>query len=257
MVKKSFNVLKNNPILVLYYAVYLIISFLIMFLIYPNNLSQFTNTDNMADFNFAAYISAMSRILLASLIVYIIGLVFISGFGNMIKEAVLQEKVPGAAFLSGIKKFFVRNLLATLLLLAFSIGYSIIVSILVIIITLTTQLIYAMAIFIPILSIFLVMIAIPFVILWFPAIFIDDIGVIRGLTKGAKAGAKNYWRLLLLMLVMYVPIVGNMIFNYESMTSGVIFSLGTNISYILTAAITIFALPYIFIVYNEYYNSSN
>lgn len=253
MVKKSFHVVKNNPILILFYAAYLIVSILVMYLIYPDNLSQFPSNVNVATIDLVAYKNAMIRLLLASFLLYIMGVLFISGFGNMIKEAILQEKTSVSFFLPGIRKYFVRNLLSSLLMAAFIMGYAIILSILTIIIALSLG--QTASLFIPIFTILLVLIAIPFVILWSPAIFIDDIGVIRGLSKGAKAGANNYWRLFLLIIVMNLPTVGNIIINYNSTPSVEIFNPSMIITYILSAAITIFVIPYLFMVYRD--NNSN
>lgn len=264
MVSKSIDILKKNSVLILFYAAYMVAMFLIVFMLYPKDMSQFSNTDP-ATFDFAIFRNIMLKMLLASLLMGIAGLSFFSGFGSMISEAVLNGKTFAASFLPGLKKFFVRVLLATLLLSAFYIGFSIVLSIILIPITIITVISGAanpaatdyvatgnlIGLITASISAVAVIFSFPFIISWYSSIFIDDTGVIQGLKNGAKSSVKNYWKLVLVILTMYLPIVTYMIINFASMTKGVIFTPGYLVVCILAAIISIVALPIIFMIYKE------
>lgn len=255
MLKKSINLLKNNSILILLYFAYIVISFLILYVLYPKDMSQF-NSLNPSGFDFAAYIVMMIKMLIASLLSGVLGLLFLSGFGSMLSEAIKKGKTSISSFLPGIQRYFVRILLAMLLLLAFSIGFSIVISIIIIPITLflviaeSTSITMVSLVTMAITMVVIVFIC-PFILLWFPSILIDDIGVMKGLANGAKAGVKNYWKLVLIIVVIYLPITLNTAFSYDTMAKGIIFTPTYLILYLLTAIISIVALPIIFMVYNE------
>ena len=251
MIKKSLHLLKNNTVIILFYAIYLVVMFLIVFTLYPKDMNQF-NSMNPNSFDFAAYFNAMAKIFFASILMYACGILFLSGFGCMISEVVLEGKTKATSFLPGISKFFVRVLLASLLLIAFYIGFSIVLSIIIIPITFIMLAYGNMAtLIITLIAAVAVIFTIPFIILWFPSIFIDDAGVIQGLINGAKVGVKNYLKLVFVLFVMYLPIFAYIIVNFDSMSKGVIYTPSYFIMCILAAIISIVAIPIIFIMYKE------
>lgn len=177
-----------------------------------------------------------------------------SGFGNMISETVINGETSAASFLPGLKKYFARVLLASLLLIAFCIGFSSALSIIIIPITVLCVIngsINSLNVIIVLIEVVAVTLVIPFILLWLPSIFIDNAGVIQGLKNGVKAGVKNYWKLVLVIWMIYIPSAVNIVINFNTIMDGDIFTLGYLVMYILTAIITIVVLPMIFIIYKE------
>lgn len=253
MVVKSLNLLKKNSVIILFYAAYMVVMYLIVFMLYPKDMTQFMNVDPN-NFDFAAYFIMMTKLFIALILMGVLGILFLSGFGSMISEAVVKGKTSANSFLPGLKKYFVRVLLSSLLLVAFSIGLTIVLSIIAIPLTFLAILSGNMmnSIIIGIFTSMIVIFSVPFVTLWFPSIFIDDVGVIQGLKNGAKAGFKNYWKLLLMILLMYLPVIVNTAINYSSIANGVIFTPGYIVTCIIVSIITIIAIPAIFLIYEEY-----
>jgi len=197
-------------------------------------------------------------------LIYGLSITFISGFGLMIKEAVITGKTSINSFLPGFKKYFVRILLMSLLLFAFAIGFSIVISIITIPIMIVQiansgfenlqnlQNIKNMSLSITLVTTSLTIIAIPFMILWLPSIFIDDVKIIQGLKNGVKAGVKNYWRLLVYMIILYLPIIIYQIFSFDTLMKGVIFTPSYIAILILEACLSMVILPIFYMIYNEY-----
>lgn len=261
MFKKSINLLKKNPVIIMLYAAYMVVMFLIIFILYPKDLSQFNNP-NPATFEIIAYGIVMMKMLLATFIMLLLGLFFMAGYGNMISEAVIHGETSITSFLPGLRKFFVRVLLAMLLLAAFAIGFSILLSLIIIPITVFLAIngstsIYMVSIISTLISLILVVFSSPFIILWYPAIFIDDLGVIQGLKSGAKVGVKNYWKLILIMVILCIPFVANVFLNFNAMADGVIFTPSYIIILIIVSIISVVILPATFILYKENSNIEN
>jgi hypothetical protein len=233
------------------YAIYMVAIALVMIILYPKNMNQFVNA-NPFYFDFAGYISAMLRILISSVIMFFLSMLFFSGYGNMITEAIKQEKTSVSSFLPGIQKYFVRVLLSFLLLTAFAIGASIVLSIILIPITLFAAIGgMFIGIIASLVSIILMALVIPFILLWFPAIFIDDVGVIQSMKNGAKAGTKNYGKLILLIFVMYAPALIYMQVEQDAIMQGMIMTPGYYAIYILSAILCAVLLPMLFIIYDD------
>ncbi len=258
MISKSFYLLKKNPFLVLFYAIYIAITFVLVLLLYPRDFSQFSDPQNYMNFDYIAYAIIMLKMLIAAGLMFLISLFFTAGYGFMITEAVTTGETSAASFLQGIKKFFVRILLLMLLLIAIVIGISIIIGIISIPLAFAMVMVgdpFIMSVIIYIVTIALVFFSVPFFILWIPAVFIDDTRIMKGLTNGLKAGVKNYWKLLLLLFFMYVPIVIYMLFNINTMYSGQIFSAGYFLLLSIEALISIIYLPIVFNIYHNYRQS--
>jgi len=216
MNKKTFKLIKENPVIILFYTAYLLVIMFIILLFYPKNLNQLGSYAYYDSFNLATYFMAMIKLLMAVLLMVIVQLLFIPGFNYLITEAIRKGKTSAEDFFPGLKKFFVRTLLAMLLLTAFGIGFVLVASIITIPFTILLMLSGTLAIHlinininIIIILIFctLMLFAAPFIILWIPSIFIDDVGVMKGLTNGAKVAAKNYWRLVLILLIAGIPTI--------------------------------------------------
>lgn len=253
MLKKTLQILKENPVIILFYAAYIIIVFGILYLLYPHDLSGLTNTD-MTSFDFMAILIVMVKMLTACILLAAIGVVFMSGYGGMLAEAVVTGKTSSSSFLPGIRKFFTRTLLSFLLLFGFSIGVSILVSIVTVPITIIETLkgrenVESLSLIISLFSSTLMIFCLPFVALWFPALYLDNTGVTQSLKNGAKAGVKNYWKLVLILLLIYLPIGINLVINFDSMAKGRIFTPGYILICLLEVIISIFILVILFLIY--------
>lgn len=258
MIKKSIKTLTNHPVLILFYALYLISTYLILFLLFPHDMNRFKDVNN---FDFMAYGIMMIKMLSATILLGVIGILFLCGYGNMMAEAVKGQGTSAASFFPGIAKFFVRVLLAILLLMAFTFVLSMIISLISVPFILyqaihsagnaiyDTGYINSITLFSMVITMLFVIFLMPFVILWFPAIFHDDIGVMKGLQKGAKAGIKNYWRIVLLLAIIYLPIVIVMMIDLKSVVNGNIFTPGMMIIYLLEAILSTILIPILFYLY--------
>lgn len=250
MIKKSIQLLKNNPVLILLYAGYTLFTLFIVLFLYPTNINQFSNPYS---FDFREYIMAMTRMMLAILIMGAGGLVFMTGYVGMLVEAMFTGKTSSASFFPSIKKYFVRILLAALLLVAMAIGFSIVVALITIPFTMMAIMngnLGASLITLGIMAV-IVIAAVPFIIMWYPAIIIDNAGVTQGLKLGLKSGVKNYGKLLLGLFVIYIPIFAYTVLNFRHMQSGQMYNIWYFIVCIVVSAITMILLPAMYYLYHE------
>lgn len=251
MLKKSIELLKNNPVLIFTYGTFSLIMFLLVLLRQPSDLIGLSN-GHIERFDMRSYFITINLILLAAILIYGLSLLFISGYGNMMREAIINGKTTIKDFMPGIARYFGRVILMSLLLIAFSIGISLVLSIIMVpLIMLSLNNLYLVTLISTLVTTVSVICAIPFVLLWIPAIFLDNHGVVKGLVQGAKTGAKNYGKLLLLMVVMYIPSILNAIINFNTLVSGNLHNLGYLISTIVTMLLTVFYVPLIFIIYRD------
>lgn len=251
MLKKSFLILKNNPVLILLYLGSMLLIYLIMYGLYPHDYNQMSQT-YVTSFDFAEYMITMLKMMLAALLMSVVSLLFYSGFGFMMNEAVITGKTNISSMPTGIKKFTIRILLAYLLYMAFAIGFSIVIGITMIpFIILATVKGVAFIIIYVIVLMLLITAVIPLLMLWMPAIFADNCSAMQGLKRGWKAGFKNYWKLVLIVVVNYLPVAIYMVFNYSSMSSGNIFNLGYLLVIIISSIISLIISPMLFILYYE------
>ncbi|MDF2905930.1 MAG: hypothetical protein K0R34_1251 [Herbinix sp.] len=258
MLKKALQLLKKNPIIILCYAVFLAINILLIFFLYPKSFGADTYTkDGMLDYSL--YMATMRNILIALLLVFIISLFYISGFYNMIREAVFSGKTRLYSFLDGIKKYLGRVILSVLLTAAIVIVGSILLGLLSIPFTIMavsngTGSLLVITLVIMLFTLLLVIIPTPFIVLWLPALFLEDTGVIRSLKLGAKAGARNYWRLLLASFILVLPQAIYSILNYNVMMRGSLFTAGYYGLLGIMAILSLVYNVYAFIIYHEYRN---
>lgn len=261
MIKKSLTILKNNPVLILLYTAFLVVSLVIILLLYPKDMGMYLNMDS---FNLYSYLVMMVKMLYAIFLLYVLGFVFIVGYGSMLAEAVITGKTYVASFFSGLKKFFVRMLLAVLLYLAMAIGFSTICSTVsipfIMISAMKTASTVAydptasmnLSISITIVMLLLMIFLLPFALLWFPAIFTENTGVFQGLKSGARAGVKNYWKLLLILIVIYIPMVIYMYINFHKIMGGVVLTPGLLFVYLIEAIVMVVVFPILYLIYLKY-----
>lgn len=250
MIKKSIQLLRNNPVMILLYAGYMLFTLLIVFFLYPTNMNQFSNPYT---FDFGEYIMVMTKMMLASLLMGAGGLVFMSGYAGMLVEAMFTGKTSIASFVPCVKKYFVRILLAGLLLAAMAIGFSILLALITIPFTMMAVMSgnLGASLITVVVMVVIAIAAVPFIIMWYPAIFIDNVGVTQGLKLGMKSGVKNYWKLLLGLFVVYLPIFAYTILNYNQMQTGEIYNIWYIIVCIVVAVIVVILLPAMYYLYHE------
>ncbi len=259
MIKKSIKLLKENNSIILVYFIFFAITALIYFSLYPHNMYDYIQGES---FDIAGYMFAMMKMLIASLLMCGLSLLFISGYGNMMAEAIDYGKTSLKSFFPGIKKFFVRVLLMALLSGAIVFGFSIIIGIVSVLFAFMMLAlsggdnILIVSIVIMLITVILLILAMPFIILWLPSIFLDNIKIIQGLKNGFKAGVKNYGKLVLLLLVMYLPFFIYYIFAYDSLIQGKIYTPGYYIIILLDAIVGIVVLPISFLIYKDYKNKA-
>lgn len=255
MFKNVLNLLKNNPVIIAFHLMYELLILLIVLLLYPNNINQFGVYGN---FNFAVYFMTMGKLFAACGFIFILSLLFMPGFGHMLSEGVTRGKTSVQAFVEGINRFFVRMLLLTLLGMAAAIAFSIIISIIIVPVTIFLTLgggvagVQSMSVVIMILTLIITIFIIPFVVLSFPSILMDDVSTTQGIKNGAKAGVKNYWKLVAILFMMYLPIIVYEIFYINSASQGAIITPAYIVLLIICGIISLFLLPILFLVYRDY-----
>ncbi|MEI6602979.1 MAG: hypothetical protein WCL54_05790 [Clostridia bacterium] len=267
MIKKAFEVIKNNPVLVVMYLVYNAFVLIGMLVFLSDGIEQSKNL--------AVMLAQLGKMYLYFAIVGVIGLLFVSGAGAMLAEAVVKGKTSISSFFPFVKKFFGRILLSALLMIAyaivFSIALSIIITVPIVLITLssglntggaaaTTNMVSGMTTATSALTMLIVLIALPFFAHWFPSIFMDDTTVIKGMLNGFKSAKKNYGKLILIVLAIYLPTMFYTVYSLMNTT----FSLGSNAvkdmmgspvyyaQILISVVISVIVIPMLFITYYEH-----
>ncbi|KYH30996.1 hypothetical protein CLTEP_24530 [Clostridium tepidiprofundi DSM 19306] len=206
MLKKSFEILKKNPILILFSLIFEL-----------SNISL--NSDLVKKYHLFFSYSALIII-----IFFVLSLMCTAGFNAMVGEAVISGKTKVSTFLSGIKNFSLRLFLAALLFGLFVFGYSIIILILSFIIDISSSNIPSIGTLIILIIVLLsTLFLAPLFILWVPAMISDDIGVTESLRSGAGVAKESYWILFLSIIVFIIPdfiygfiVLKNLSFNIQS-----------------------------------------
>lgn len=263
MLRKTTKLLIENPSILIIQLAYLVASFLSSFLF---DSIKHCETSSMND-----YFIYCGKFLIPTVIGLLLGMIFIAGFGNAISEAITTGKSDFISLFIGIKKDPLKSMLSVLVLY---IIYGLFSSVL---FPAVAQII--MDTFVPyddfritfyhiciyIISIFIM----PFTSLFLPAVFIDQYDVMAGLIMSMKLALRNYKKLLLAFVVIYIPIIVNVIFIKDSVLfvfiplsmehilnpievmSGNAFSISVIIMYLLEAAIFLVTAPLFFVIYKD------
>lgn len=269
MLQKSIMTLKNNPMIFIMMAVFMLIMAAL-------TLPMISESNKIMDINSDLYNSSGSYpqfdiqdsidMMISSLIVFVYSLVlgfisiaFLSGYGNMIAAVMNEGKASLKVFLYGFRKFFGKVLLSALLLIGIIFGFSTVISLI------ATPLIIAgtltgsfhagdilesqrvMQIGINVIMIFLY----PLLLLWLPAIFTDRRDrVINCFKNGLRASRKKYLQLLPATALMMLPTL------LLYMLSENIFEMLKTPYYFLIypfqALILPFVVTYLFVVYKAF-----
>ncbi len=269
MLQKSLMVLKNNPIIFIMMAVFMLLMAVI-------SLPMITQSNKIMDINSGLYNSSGSYpqldiqdsidMMVSSLIVFAYSLVlgfaslaFLSGYGNMIAAVMNEGKASLKVFLYGLRKFFGKVLLSALLLAGIIIGFSIVASLI------TTPLIIAGALtgsfyakdiiesqrMVQIVTSVITTFLYPLLLMWLPTIFIDrQDGVINCFKNGLRASRKKYLHLLPASALMMMPTL--LLFVLSENIHEIFNTAGYYLIYPFQALILPVVITYLFVVYQAF-----
>lgn len=193
-----------------------------------------------------------------SIISGVMTVVFCSGYGNLQSAVLNGGKASLKVFKYGVKRFTGKVLLSFLLMVGIMYGVSFVMSLV------TTPIMVAgfitegglsagLSWIQAVLEIFLIIMTLvyPFIILWFPATFIDRYEpIIECLKNGLRAGRKKYFRLLPAIIVTMLPALivflsgDNLLTMYRSP--------GFILMFPYQIIVFPFFLTYIFFMYDSY-----
>lgn len=268
MFRKSLKMLKNNPLLILFFLL-AILAYAIPMLLFMPDLKKIIdiskeiteNPSNPSMMNLPQMTTMMlstMKMYLFMLVLGILGLIFVAGYGNMLASAVNDGKASFKIFIFGIRKFSGKIVLSALLLVAICIGFGIVISICTIPFTFigiatnnfNPEKMFAFQMIIQIITLIISVFLYPFVELWFPATFLErNDGVITCFKKGLRAGRRKYLLLVAVTAVMILPLLVLYI------TSGDIYSIMESPVYIVSMVCQAIIIPvvmaYLFTIYNE------
>lgn len=225
MVKKTIDTIKSNPMIFIVMFVYVL---LIAVLSIPIISETNKTTDNYANITSFSriypdiYARRMSEIMLScskiifySLMLLLLRICFISGYGNMVEAAMNEGKASLKIFFYGFRKFFGKVILSALLLVAVTIGFGIVVLLITIPLTIIGVLSgtftadnmlsgqKAIQIFISV----IILLIYPLLLLWLPAIFAErKDGVVKCFKNGFREGKRHYVQVLLASVLMMLPV---------------------------------------------------
>lgn len=226
MLQKSIMMLKNNPMIFIMMAAFmLIMAALSLPMISETNKMMGIYTEmydfsgdypqiNMQD-TMVIMLSSL-KILLYSLVLVFFGLGFMSGYGNMVDAVMNEGKARLKIFFYGIRKFFGKVLLSALLLAGIITGFSVVISLI------TTPLIIAGTLsgsfsagnvfesqkVIQIITIVILTLLYPLLFMWLPAIFTDRKDrVITCFKNGFRASRRMYLKLLPASVLLILPTI--------------------------------------------------
>lgn len=197
MLKKTFSILKKNPKLILYYIVFMVVDIILSAGI--NQIIAPANTEQ----------GGLNQMAGLWIIVCVLSIVFMAGYGRMLASAVKNGKCANKDFSYGLQNDIGRMILSFLLILVVAFGFVMVLAIITIPFTLEASvggsfgLLYSLAIIIAISC--MALFVYPLLMLWYPAMFIDDVKVMEGLRRGAKASKKCYWTLVIAVFLTAMP----------------------------------------------------
>jgi hypothetical protein len=271
--KKAFKLVSKNLVLM----VPVLVIGLISLFISNEHMQNLSNINTVVDPNVAIEMMGdiMGSLALYGLVMVIVSLLMQTGQAGMIKQALLNGQAGFSSFLQGIKRYFWRFVGQLLLLAAMAIAVTVVISI--ILVALLAGSAFANLVNDPaaaeqaanigiggVIAIAVIAIGVLiggiFIMLWQPAMVIDDVGVFEGLRRGARAVSHHFWSLIGALLLinaiiigislganyLYAVITGNSIgdisvVNYMSI-------LGTLINSYLSAVL----MAYLFIIYHNF-----
>lgn len=250
-VKNSLQLLKKNPLLILLYFLYSAITGFLVLSLIPGQMDETSLVDLMIFFVQLVVLFFASVIL---------GLLFLSGFGAMLGEAVMNGKTSLRTFFSGIGKFVLKLLLAGLLFLVLCFAFSLVLGILMIPLGFLMAMngggdvqsytsVYSVSV--AVLSTAATLFVMPFIALWYPALFLDPLGVVQTLKRGVRVGVKNYGTLLLWTGCLYLPTLIYTLMGDPAAAQGFTITPLYIVILLLSALLSLIYFPALFLLYAE------
>lgn len=268
MLKKSFVLLKSNPLLIILFILAVLAYAVPMFFFLPETrkilelskgIAENPGSASYPDFpQMTAIMLSTMKMYLFMLVLGVLAIVFIAGYGNMLAAAVNGGKASFKVFLFGIRKLFGKVILSALLFLALVIAFSIIISICILPFTIAGMVTSNMQFdkmlriqnTIQIITIGISAFLYPFLELWLPAIFLErNEGVIACFRKGLKAGLHKYLKLMVVTAVILLPLIALYAFsgNIYSIVESPLYML----SFVYQAIVVPVLMAYLFILYQN------
>lgn len=256
MFKKTIDILKKNPLITMIYFGYVVMT-IIFTTFMAASLGTSINPEETSQF-----ISVMGKLTGWSIILAVISIIFAGGFGYVLSTAINDNKPTMKTFFEGINKFIGRMLLAGLLFIVFILAFIILLTLIAIPIFVflskgasEANIISGTIVYMLIISAVFIFVY-PFFMLWYPSIFVDDLGVIEGLKKGIKTSKKCYWTLVLTLIVSTIPtaIYSFTSGNFNSNQNSTISQLSSPwywIYTIISIAISITVFTFVCVLYKE------
>ena len=231
MLIKAFKLIKENILMTLVFFL-LYSPFLIFNIFFATGL---LNTNKFGTYMIIYMLSMFLHILLWGTI-----FLFFIGYSYMISEIIKKGKTKAKDIFIGIKKFFVRMLLASLLMAAVFFVVGIIIQIIMLPINMAIifsspealgeffinnqegmtmfgsqqmpvipegfkGMFKSISILYSIASLISISFVSPLIALWIPSMYLDDIGMIESLKCGFFAGKKKYWTLVCYAFIIFLP----------------------------------------------------
>ncbi|UNC93096.1 hypothetical protein [Candidatus Contubernalis alkaliaceticus] len=183
---------------------------------------------------------------------------FMAGIGSLLKKITNKGTAGPGDFIEGISNYFSKVLKINLLIFVLSLfGFSAIVK---------PNMI--MGFMLPMFTFnfhsAVILLLSPFFILWYPAMFLDDFGVIESIKKAISIGTKAYLKLVLAVFIPLIPLFihagyHDFLRSLNTYPTINVFSAGYYMIFSVVFILSLYALLYIFKVYHlsEKTSSSN
>lgn len=252
MIKKTLQIIKENPVIIVLYAVFVGLNIF---------MSQFMDGIDRMALNPQWIEVAVSKMLGMWIIIMIVFILFMGGYGNMLATAIKTGKCTLKDFLRGLNYFLGRMLWAFVLVFLLAMLFFLIVIVAAFPILMASSVggIRNLGLLAALLTagagVFAVFIY-PAIMLWYPAIFIDDTGVIEGLKRGVTASRKCYLKLAVTTFVSILP--STLYTTITSIISGASYGrveMGVTAGYMVSIAVSVvisfFIFVYLFVIYDR------
>lgn len=250
MVKRTLHLIRKNPIMIVPYAIFIGVNL---------GLAQFIARLEEMALKPEQMATAANKAMGIWILIMVVSVLFTSGYGSMIGAAVKHGKCRFKDFFLGIDCFLGRMMFYFVLFSFMAASFLLLIAVAVFPILLAGSVggiknVGLVSAFLTVGTGLLGSLIYPSVMLWFPAIFIEDTGVTEGLKKGFVASRKCYWNLVVTTFVSILPSViytiASMVMNGSAVANS---SSGLTIGYIIDIAasviVSFFIFIYIFVVY--------
>lgn len=251
MIKRTLHLIRKNPIIIVPYAIFIGINLF---------LSQFIVRFEEMALKPEKIATAVNKTMGIWIFIMIISVLFTSGYGSMLGAAVKDKKCGFKDFFIGLNYFLGRMILYFVLFSFMTVSFLLVIAIAVFPILMAGSIggiknISMVSALITVGTGVLAGFIYPSVMLWYPAIFIDDTGVTDGLKRGFTASRKCYWNLVVITLISILPsiiyTIAAAVMNdnvFVNSSSGL--TIGYIIDIVTSSIVSFFIFVYIFVIYD-------